>query len=580
MRFHFSKSNYNLFIMRDIRQFYLVGRRLIVTFLLICTSGFLFAQINISGIVADEMGEFLANVTVNVKGTDRNTVTDEDGKFTIAVPGATSVLVFSFVGYATQEITVGQQTSIEVFLKTTATDLEQVVVVAYGRQKKISVTGSVSSISGKKLQQSPATNISNSLAGRLPGLVATQRGGEPGYDDAGLKVRGVSTLGDNSPLVIVDGIPGRSLSQINPNDVESISILKDAAAAAYGARSANGVILVTTRRGATGKTAFGYNGSYGWQIPTRLPQYVNSYDFARLYNEAQLNDNPGATPNFSEEAIQKYKDGSDRDRYPNTDWLKESIRSSAPQTQHTLTMRGGTDRVRFFASAGYFDQEGIWRGNATNFKRYNFTSNVDFKINENFTGSLDIQGRQENRNFPGLDASTIFSHILRPGAIWPARYSNGLLAGGYNNAGQNPLIESTNASGFTDDKNQVLQTKLTLRHELPFITKGLAIEGLYAFDKGYRHAKTWSTPFTYHRLNTTTGAFEERTANGQSPSLSEYYSDDRNSYGRLTLDYLRSFGSHDISAVVLYEFEDFFASRLSGYRRNYAISLPILVWEI
>jgi TonB-linked SusC/RagA family outer membrane protein len=531
----------------------------------------------IIGKVVGENGQGLAGVSVVVKGTQTGTSTNQDGFFRIAIPAGTAkVLIFSYVGMQTEELAVEGDMPISLTLKAIESEQEEIVVVAYGRQKKISVTGSVATVSGNTLRQSPATNLSNSLAGRLPGLVATQRSGEPGYDGAGLRVRGVSTLGDNSPLVIVDGIPGRSLSQINPNDVESISILKDAAAAAYGARSANGVILVTTRRGVSGKTSFGYTGSYGLQIPTRLPEYVNSYDFARLYNQAQKNDNPNATPIFSEEAIQKYLDGSDRDRYPNTDWIKESMRPSSPQTQHTLTMRGGTKQVRFFASAGYFDQDGIWKGNATSFKRYNFTSNVDFQINPNFTGSLDLQGRQENRNYPGLGAGTIFSHILRPGAIWPARYSNGLLAGAYNNAGQNPIIESSNASGFTDDKNNVLQTRLTLRHQLPFITKGLSLEGLFAFDKSYRHSKSWSTPYKYYRLNTTSGEFEQRQANGQSPSLSEYYQDDRNSYGRLTLDYLRSFGKHDISAVVLYEFEDYFASTLNAFRRNYAISLPYM----
>ncbi|MDQ3681830.1 MAG: TonB-dependent receptor [Bacteroidota bacterium] len=529
----------------------------------------------ITGKITDNEGKELEGVSVTVKGTNKGTSTNADGEFSIdANPG--DVLEFSIVGYKTVSVTVGNQATVSVSMQVEASALTDVVVVAYGRQKRISVTGSVATVSGKQLRQSPATNLSNSLAGRLPGLVATQRSGEPGNDGASLQIRGVSTLGDNSPLVIVDGIPGRSLSQINPNDVESISILKDAAAAAYGARSANGVILVTTRRGSTGKTSFGYTGSYGWQIPTRLPEYVNSYDFARLYNQAAKNDNPNATPTYNDEAIQKYKDGSDRDRYPNTDWIKESIRPSAPQTQHTVTLRGGGKQARFFASAGYFNQEGIWYGNATNFKRYNFTSNVDFEINSNFTGSLDLQGRQENRNFPGIGASTIFSSMLRPGAIWPARYSNGLLAGGYNNAGTNPLLQSSNASGFTDDKNNVLQTKLILRHQLPFITKGLAVEGIFAYDKSYRHVKNWSTPYKYYSLNATTGVFQERTANGSSPFLGESYIDDRNSYGRITLDYLRDFGKHDISALALYEFEDYFYSSLSGLRRNFAVSLPYL----
>ncbi len=550
--------------------------------LLLTLSAIFFLLINaisqnraITGKITDETGKPLSSVSVIVKGTTKGTSTNVNGNFTI--DGKTGdVLEFSIVGYNTVSVTVGKETNVSVTMQVEAAALTDVVVVAYGRQKRISVTGSVASVSGKQLRQSPATNLSNSLAGRLPGLVTTQRSGEPGNDGAGLRIRGISTIGDNSPLVIVDGIPGRSLSQINPNDVESISILKDAAAAAYGARSANGVILVTTRRGSTGKTTFSYTGSYGWQIPTRLPEYVNSSDFARMYNQAQKNDNPSATPTFSDLAIQKYEDGSDRDRYPNTNWIKETIRPSAPQTQHTVTMRGGGKQARFFASAGYFGQDGIWYGNATNFKRYNFTSNVDFEINSNFTGTLDLQGRQENRNFPGVGAFLLFYHILRPGAIWPVRYSNGLLAGAYNNAGLNPLIESSSASGFTDDKNNVLQTKLTLRHQLPFITKGLAIEGLFAFDKSYRHSKSWSTPYKYYKLNTTTGVFEERTANGVSPSLSEYYSDDRNSYGRLSIDYLKDFGKHNISAVALYEFEDYFASRLNGFRRNYAISLPYL----
>jgi len=231
----------------------------------------------ITGKITDETGKPLSSVSVIVKGTTKGTSTNVNGNFTI--DGNTGdVLEFSIVGYKTVSVTVGKEANVSVTMQVEAAALTDVVVVAYGRQKRISVTGSVASVSGKQIRQSPATNLSNSLAGRLPGLVTTQRSGEPGNDGAGLRIRGISTIGDNSPLVIVDGIPGRSLSQINPNDVESISILKDAAAAAYGARSANGVILVTTRRGSTGKTAFSYTGSYGWQIPTRLPEYVNSAD--------------------------------------------------------------------------------------------------------------------------------------------------------------------------------------------------------------------------------------------------------------------------------------------------------------
>lgn len=303
-------------------------------------------NISVKGVVVDANGEPVIGASVQLKGsTGIGTITDLDGKFTLSVP-ANGVLQISYIGYKTAEVKVNGQAGLKATLQEDTETLDEVVVVGYGIQKKASVTGSVAAISSDKLMEVKAPSVTNMLAGRLPGLRAVQRSGSPGDDGASVDIRGYGSM-----LVIVDGIE-RDYAQLDPNDIESISILKDAAAAVYGFKGSNGVLLVTTKKGTEQKAKIEYNGYVGFQKVTRYPEMMNAYEYASLYNEAIHNANPwrGASA-YSQEQLEAYRNGT-----AGTDWWNETMRSSSPQTSHNLSMTGGTEKVKYYMSIGYMDQ--------------------------------------------------------------------------------------------------------------------------------------------------------------------------------------------------------------------------------
>lgn len=324
-----------------------------------------------TGKVVDAQGEPVIGATVMEKGTTHAATTDLDGNFSLNGIKQGKTLVFSYIGCTTQEA-VWKGQPLNIVLQSSITDLSEVVVVGYGTQKKESVTGSIASTKGAEINKVPSINISNTLAGRLPGLVSYNRSGEPGYDDAGLLIRGASTTGDSSPLVVIDGVADRagSLGRLDPNDIENISVLKDASAAIYGSRAANGVILVTTKRGNTDKFSVTYNGNVGLSRPTILPEMCSSAEYAELINEI----NPGT---WSPEAIQKFQDGSDPLNYPNVNAFDQLLRN-ALQTSHNVSASGGGKYVSFYASIGYRYQDNYYKNSASNYNQYNVRSNIDF----------------------------------------------------------------------------------------------------------------------------------------------------------------------------------------------------------
>ncbi len=331
-------------------------------------------QVRITGAVRARDGEQLPGVSVVLKGTNTGTITDARGEYALTLPDGTGTLVFSYVGYLPQEVPVSNRDRIDVTLEADVKALGEVVVVGYGTQKKVNLTGAVASIDAKQIENRPITNIAQALQGQVPGLLVTQTGGRPGAESIGLRIRGVSTFTGNDPLVIVDGI-AISLASINPNDIESISVLKDAAATAiYGARASGGVILVTTKKGKTGQTRVSYDGYVGVQSPTMMPDMVNAYEHALLYREGEKNNNPTTTTfRFSEEQIEKYRTGAlptfDRPGY---------LFRPAPQTQHNLSVSGGTENASYFVSLGYLNQQGTMRN--TGFERFNLRVNNTFKV--------------------------------------------------------------------------------------------------------------------------------------------------------------------------------------------------------
>lgn len=330
--------------------------------------------------------EPLPGVNVVVKDATANgTITDLDGKFILTVP-SNSILSVSYIGYKSQDIPVKGNKILHVVLEEDAAALEEVVVVGYGVQKKANLTGAVTSIKSDELLKAKSANSTNALVGQMPGLISKQATGEPGADDASLYVRGIATFqGETSPAFIIDGMERSSadFARMDPNDIESINVLKDAASAAiFGMRGANGVVVITTKRGTQDKTTIKYSGNVSIQSPTKLPEFANSYDYARLYNTYT------GKEIYNGDELAKFRDGTDPEKYPNTDWYKEMLSQRAIQHQHNLSVSGGTEKVRYYVSAGFLSQGGLWED--LDYKRYNLRSNIDATITNTTRLGVDI----------------------------------------------------------------------------------------------------------------------------------------------------------------------------------------------
>ncbi|RYZ53506.1 MAG: SusC/RagA family TonB-linked outer membrane protein, partial [Chitinophagaceae bacterium] len=388
--------------------------RLILCLLaLVCFLGKAEAQtIQVTGTVTRATNnEPLAGATVSVKGTGSATTTNEQGAFTITVPERGATLVVSFSGLTEQEAPVTGTGPMNFALQERSTGtLNEVVVVGYGAQRRGNVTGSIGTVTSRELVQAPVADLSNALQGRVAGVITKQGSGAPGGDGAGIFIRGVSTFGGGTePLYVIDGIVrGRNdFTQLDASEVESVSVLKDASSAAiFGVKGANGVVLVTTKRGRAGRITANYSVNYGVQRVTKFNDNLGSYEYSTLLNEALLND--GLPLAFTNDEIEKFRSGADPLLYPNTNWQRLVLGGTAPQMQHNLSLSGGTDRVRYFASLGYLDQDGLY--SSLNFKRYNLRSNLDMNVTRTTRFSLDISGRIENRNSPTTGISQIFEH--------------------------------------------------------------------------------------------------------------------------------------------------------------------------
>ena len=408
-------------------------RSIFLTVLLITVSAGIMAQKSVNGRVTDTEGQPVAGANVTLKGTSTGTITDIDGKFTLKVTSDESIVSVSFIGYITREIEVGARTEIDITLETDATALDEVVVTGYGTQKKVNLTGSLSTVPMKELEARPVTNISSALQGTMAGVTVKVDNGQPGRDQGTISVRGLGTLSNNDAMVMVDGIVS-SLNDINTNDIESITVLKDAASAAiYGSRAANGVILITTKKGIKGKITAHYNMYVGKQNPSFLPDYLPSWQASSLYNEAL--ENEGKSPAYTAEEIQKFKDGSDPNNYPNTDWLGLLYRGNGFQQNHFFDVSGGSEKTQTYFSFGYFSQDGVIKGSG--FDRYTSRFRVNTEIVPIFNLTASISYSLEDFEEPvstlyGNDLSTIIWQTNRIGSTVPYK-ANGYY--GYNDDG-------------------------------------------------------------------------------------------------------------------------------------------------
>ena len=489
-------------------------------------------QVNISGTVTDAAtGEGMAGVNVLVKGTNIGAITDGNGKYSMPSPvDENAILVFSFIGYVATEIPVAGKSVVNIALSADLKGLEEVVVIGYGTVKKASLTGSIIAVSGDQIQASPATNFTNTLAGRLPGLVTVTTSGEPGNDNATIRIRGANTLGDNSPLVVIDGIAGRDMSRLDPSVIESVTVLKDASAAIYGARAANGVILITTKRGSIGKPVINVNMNYGLSSPTVIPQMCDAATYTTMVNEIDFYANQPLT--YTDAEIQKFRDGSDPWAYPNTDWFDEVFKPMSGQSKGDISLSGGTESVNYFVSTGFNHQEAIYRNSPANYSQFDIRANIDGKVSKNIKVSFDMSGRQGNQEF--ARTSNLFSYLInrnKPNFI--ASYPGLKYAAGYE-GGNNPAILATDEVGYDQRITYSFFSNMKLLVTIPWV-KGLSVTGNVSFDKSIVNSKQWATPYylyswdrvTYDANNepVVVGALSGPTAD---PTLSQNMNDGLN----------------------------------------------------
>ncbi|MDQ6481104.1 TonB-dependent receptor [Dyadobacter sp. LHD-138] len=510
----------------------------------------------IRGSVSDEKGEKLPGVSIVVKGTQRGSLTDSEGKFEFSIPDENTTLIFSFVGYLSQEILAGSQSALDVVLKDDLKSLQEVVVVGYGTQKKVNLTGSVASVDGKELLKAPSTNITNSLVGRLPGLIAVNGNGKPGAGSS-ISIRGASTFGDNSALIVVDGIV-RTFDQIDPNEVESISILKDASATAvYGSRAANGVVLVTTKRGTSGKPTFNYNGFVGIQQPTRYPKVLNGYQYATTKNQALRN--LGKPLQYTDQQLEDIRTGI----IPEYDWYGMTLKKQSFQTQQNLSVNGGSDAIKYFLSLGYLNQDGMY--DQINFQRYSIRTNVDARINKHFTISADIDASVRNTNESAYAPESIFDDIVAAYPLDKAYNPDGTI---FYTREQHPVEEIK--TGYNRRKNNILQATLSLKHDLPFI-KGLSLAGRASFGKEYSNNKHYNVPIFMNRQDADGNTLEIYPYGGWNgkTALNQAFGEYNTTTLNVSLNYLRTFGAHEFGGLLLFEQLDAKGNNFYGFRTNF-----------
>lgn len=508
---------------------------------------------NVQGRIVDaKSNEPLIGVTVKETGTGHGVVTDLDGCFTIAV-GPDAKLLVSYVGYKNLQVPVKGKNKLMVLLEENSEILNDVVVVGYGVQKKATLSGAVTSVKGEDLVKTPVTNVSNGLAGRLPGVFAISNTAEPGYDGSTIRIRGVNTFGNAEPLVVVDGVPGRSLERIDPSTIESLSVMKDASAAIYGAQAANGVIIITTKRGKQGKPTVDFSYNYGLSRPTTVPEMCNAAEYATLLNE--IDSYAGNTPRYTADEIKKFADGSDPWSYPNTDWFAETLKDWSPQSNTNVSVSGGTERTRYFLSMSAKTQDGFYRHSATKYKQYDLRSNFDVNLAKGLDLTANLSGRLEDRKFPTRSSENIFRMLMRSKPNMPAYWPDGT-PGPDIEFGDNPVVICTDQTGYDRDKRYVLNGDFGLNIQIPYI-QGLSLKLGASFDKTFRFRKIWQTPWYLYSWDG-----NSYTENGQ-PLLQKGkkgYDDARlnqsseNNYNiqlSAILNYNRSFGDNHILNATL-----------------------------
>ena len=518
----------------------------------------LYAQQRLTGTVTDTNNEPLVGASIQEVGTSNGVFSGDDGQFEITV-GDNAQIMVRYTGYDPQTIAVNNQSTINIQLVEII--LDEVVIVGYGEQKKSSLTGAVAAIDNKQLTQVPVANTANLLAGRVPGVMTRQNSGLPGSENTQIRIRGYA----GAPLILVDGIQ-TSFDRIDPNDIETITVLKDAAAAVYGARAGNGVILVTTKRGQTGPAKITYNGNFTSMSASRLFQQVNTDQYIELVRESDLLDGAGIDATFTEEIAQKF--ANKEPGYEGGDWVNGLIKNNAPMHQHNISVSGGSNDIKYFTSFGYVDQESYFRSRDYDYGRYNARSNIDARINDNLSFNLDISYRFEQTERAGNNIDAMMVELGTTEPVFPTELPDPSIGEAFSGFSQrNPISSSKrDKAGFWDRDEDVVQGRLGIRYDLPFL-RGLSAKAEVSLIRYNRAIKSFAKPTDLYEYQPETDTYLLQATQRVASSISESQFRRTQLYPLVSLTYDKSFGNHDLKILGLYEqitrkFSQFSAGRL------------------
>jgi len=499
--------------------------------------------VDITVVVQDSAGLPLEGASIKVKGTQRGITTDANGQAVLKSIAPNSTLVISFTGYSNEELTIGDNKTVTIRLTALSKKLDDIIVVGYGTQKKATVTGAISTLSAKEITTATNGNVVNLLAGKLPGLRVTQRTGEPGDYSTDFDIRGFG-----APLIVVDGVPRNNFNRLDPNEIENISILKDASAAIYGVKGGNGVVLITTKRGTRGKTGFTYSSTFGFSEIAHSPEILNSYQFATLSDEAAIN--AGNTPQYSKEVLAQYQSGA----LPSTDWFNLVVRKHAPQRQHSISASGSSDKVQYFLSLNYFGEDGIYKSGDINANRYNFRSNITANLTRDLQAEVLINGIKDSKNAPGENTYNIFQSLWeQPPTITPYANNNPAYLNNMADA-VNPISITTAAlSGYGKNSTKTFNGSFALNYKIHAID-GLKLRALYAYDNSSNLIQAFIKQVNLYTYDAPTNTYKITGARNAPTTYTEQYVENTSTTAQVSVDYEKTFHSnHNVKGLLLLE---------------------------
>lgn len=516
----------------------------------------IFAQkSSVSGVVVDNNNEPLIGVAVTVKGagTSTGTITGIDGDYSISAP-TDATLVFSYIGFVTKEEKIGGRSTINVTLETDNIALEDVVVVGYGTQKKVTLSGAVAGVKGSEMLQTRNENPQNMLAGRIAGVRVWQKSAEPGAYSANFDIRGMG-----APLVIIDGIPRSTedFQRLNPNDIEDVSVLKDGSAAIYGVRSANGVVLVTTKKGQEGKMTVSYNGTYTFQKPSGMPVLANAFDAMTIYNEKSMNNINGGSIIYGEDDFEAFRNGTRR----SSDWTSLIFSDYSPQTQHDFSFSGGSEKVKYYVGFGYFSQEGFFKTGDLNYNKYNLRSNISAEITKGLSIDVNLSGMADEQNNPYNSSVDIIRNYWKQGVLFPAYADpeNTMLNYDGLDLEQNTVaMIDSDVSGYRKYKKKTFQTSASINFDFgKYVDQlnGLSAKALVGYDYRADNNTIFRKEYYQYAYNSNTGGYDQKLFDLSSPNqLKREFFDKQQLLSQFILNYDRTFNKvHKVSGLIGWE---------------------------